>query len=168
MNSNSLLFHFVSIIYNEEFFTVTTIQYYKQGIFHQNVLNLFGLSDNSGGGSGGRIAIYQRESKRFRGIVSALGGSCSSNYYGGPGSVVNVVTLGTDIENFLEIDNLGRNSASYCSQPVVLTVNEKFWFEEIYLKRRGCFSLSVVCIFGSVPSFHTLILKVFSLKVFNL
>lgn len=104
----------------------------------------FQHQDNSGGGSGGRIAIYQREHKRFRGTVSALGGACSSSSHGGPGSVVNVVTIGTDIETYLEIDHLGRNGELTCAHPIVLAVDGQFQFEEIYLKRTACFSLSTV------------------------
>ncbi|PIK55148.1 Tenascin-X [Apostichopus japonicus] len=97
--------------------------------------------DSPGGGSGGRIAIYQREARHFLGDVTAFGGYCQNGNYGGPGSIVTSVITGQEEQRFLVIDNQNRNNGENCFHPVELTTSEDYQLEDVYLKRRACLSI---------------------------
>ncbi|XP_070533134.1 uncharacterized protein [Ptychodera flava] len=94
---------------------------------------------NSGGGSGGRIAIHVTNAYRFQGTLQALGGSGSD--HGWPGTVYIKQSIGDTNITSLFIDNVNRASqTTQCYKPVELDESGQrdFHFDLVSLDRRAC------------------------------
>lgn len=99
--------------------------------------------------------MYQREVRRFLGLVAAYGGNCHEQRQGGSGTMVTIVLIGQEEHPYLVIDNLNRNTMLSCYLPVTLQGTDEYKLEEVFLRRRGCLAIIPVSITSSrrLPDF---------------
>ena len=102
----------------------------------------FSSVSDYGGGSGGRIAVYLRESYRFQGQIQAIGGP--SNYPGGPGTIYKHIETEEFIRRELEIDD---NAHSNAPDTVNLEEGIQYEFDVVNLLRGAKVFLQVSAMF---------------------